>query len=103
MVKEEYTLCGKNRSRVPYGEYTVDKGNFLCCYCVNDINPHCCGICEDDLLNEIATELQVRVGQRGNAGQIQKAEQTMSLLMRMDRKVDRMSEKLDLLLQKSHD
>ena len=95
VVYEQTTICGTIRQRKAYGEYNVDKQNVCCRHSVNYMSP---GFGFDKVkVDEIAHELQTRVGARGNTGQIQKAEQTMELLLGINDRLAKLENKIDSL------
>jgi hypothetical protein len=97
-VTENSDCCTTNRSRVAYGELNVDRVNSCgCCYAVNGMSPGCG--CDQQMVDEIAHELQLRVGARGNTGQIQRAEETKIILERLESKMENMERKIDSLVQ----
>ena len=97
LIQTTSNCCGNNTRRIPYGELSnIDKANCLCCVSVNGIAPGCG--CEDALVTEIAAELQKRVGERGLTGQVQRSEDTVSLLRNLDSKLNRIEMKLDRIL-----
>lgn len=98
VVIEDLRICGNNRRRIAYGEYSVDRSSFLCCISVNDISPGCG--CSKSLVDEISEELQRRVGNRGNTGQMQKAEQTLDLLLKVNSRLDEIEKKIDVMYDK---
>jgi hypothetical protein len=76
----------------------VDRINTCgCCYTVNHMSPGCG--CEQGVVDEIASELQLRVGARGNTGQIQRAEETKEMLKHLEAKMANMERKIDTLIQ----
>jgi hypothetical protein len=97
-VTDTSTCCVNNKSRVAYGEMTVDRLNTCgCCYMVNGMSPGCG--CEQAVVDEIASELQLRVGARGQTGQIQRAEETKEMLKHLEAKMANMERKIDTLIQ----
>ena len=91
------TCCGDNKMRMAYADVNVDVNQCCCFVSVNGWSP---GLgCETDTVHEIATELQQRVGRRGNTGQIQRSEETLELMQHLTAKIDRMEQKLDQALQ----
>jgi hypothetical protein len=97
-VIEETSLCGINRRRVPYGEMSVDRVSFCCCSSINGWTPGCG--CQTQKVNDIAYDLQERVGARGITGQLQKQEIMQATLERLETRMAEMEKKLDLIVQK---
>ena len=101
LVQEDYTICATNRIRKPYAEANVDKSTACCCcVSINGLSP---GLgCQTQKVDEIAHELQVRIGARGATAQVQKAEKMAEDMVFLLNKVNAMDAKLDLLVQKMH-
>ena len=94
---ETKNICGSNRSRIPYGEMNVDKLTQCCFVSVNGWSPGCG--CDSETVDQIAHDLQARVGARGITGQLQKTEIMMEHLQRLEKKMSEIDRKLDLLLE----
>ena len=78
-------------------ECNVDKATNCCCSSVNGVSPG--WGCDHALVDEIARELQQRVGSRGMTGQLQKTEQMMDRIVNLESKIDSIDKKLDLVIQ----
>jgi hypothetical protein len=99
LVVEDITICGTNRRRVPYAECSVDKSTACgCCTSVNDVSPGCG--CNGILVDEIAHELQIRVGARGMTAQLQQSEQMAIEIHQVLMKIDALDKKVDMLVQR---
>lgn len=97
-VFEEISVCGTNRRRVAYGELSADlKTDCICCISVNGMSPG--SGCETEKVHKIAEELQKRIGARGDTGIIQKSEQTMQNLLKLQKDVIIMDAKIDLIMK----
>jgi|Transcript_24381 hypothetical protein len=98
VVIEEKRICGTNRRRIPYGEMNVDKTNFLCISCINELWPGC--FCNQSLVEDIAVELQKRVGARGITGQLQKQEELLERFSRLEKRIDQIEKKIDIVVER---
>jgi hypothetical protein len=98
VVIEDVNICGANRRRVAYGETSVDRVSVCCFVAINNMFPKCG--CDVSMVNDIAFELQQRVGARGITGQLQKTEQIMQFLLDLQQQVDEMDKKLDVLIKR---
>ena len=90
VTKTDIAICGKAQSKRPYGELgSVDRSNCCCCVSVSSafgpISPGCG--CETELVDDIVAQLKVRMRDRGDTAQIQRAEQTLERLDAMEHKL----------------
>jgi len=90
-----YDCCGiySGTTRRSYGELgSVDKGYCLCCVGVTSgLTKHKpifpgCG-CNEELVSETVEELKIRMKQRGDTGNIQRAEQTFAEVQHLKQEV----------------
>lgn len=96
VVVNEKNCCAQTNKRIAYADVAVDTVQCLCCYSVNNWSP---GFgCDKHAVDEMASELQRRIGKRGNTGQIQKTEETLMLMHRLNERVDVLENKLDQVL-----
>jgi len=98
------TMCDTNVQRRPYGELgSVDKGTACGC-CVNvtsGLGPISPGWgCEEALVTELVEELKVRMKTRGDTGNIQRAEQQIDMINKLQGDMNALTAKVDLILQK---
>jgi len=97
--------CCSINTRRPYGELgSVDKNNCLCCKGVSsDLNksfPLFVGWgCDDAKVTEIVSELKARMKARGDTGQIERAEETLSEVKHLREEVSSLKADMKLLMQ----
>lgn len=104
-VLEYKCLLCSGTSRRAYGELgSVDKGN--CCCCVglsSDLTKGmliCPGMgCDGTYVDEIVGELKSRMKQRGDTGNIQRAEQTFALLKSQGEEIKYLRASLDAIMK----
>mmetsp|Transcript_27047 Transcript_27047/g.89970 ORF Transcript_27047/g.89970 Transcript_27047/m.89970 type:complete len:166 (+) Transcript_27047:69-566(+) len=96
------TMCDTNTQRRPYGELgSVDKSSTCgCCVGVSSglgaMQPGC--NCEEELVAEIVEELKKRMKTRGDTGQIQRAEQQLTEIMKVQSDMAALNSKVDAIL-----
>ena len=97
------TLCDTYTRRLPYGELgSVDK-NTSCGCCsqtmLKDV-PIVPGLgCESGLVEEIVAELKARMKERGDTGNIQRAEMQIDMITSMQGEMKDLQGKLDLVIK----
>ena len=96
-------ICNVDTRR-PYGELgSVDKGNCLCCVGVSSELTKGAPInigwgCENEAVDEIVSELKKRMKERGDTGQIKKAEKNLEEIQKLQVEVSEMKKDMKLLL-----
>ena len=97
LVLRKKTPCNEVEIRKPYGELgSVDIGtSCCCCWGVSFYGSQPGGIspkwgCSKALVQEIHSELKKRQQTRGDQGQIQRADQTLTAVQSLEQKMDRL-------------
>lgn len=99
------TCCSKAAQRRPYGELgSVDDS--VCCACLHSVSS-ALGLmspgfgCEKDKVGEIVEELKSRMKGRGDTGNIQRQEETISLVRKDIGKLAQLESKIDAILRQN--
>jgi len=109
-VLKKANICSTTTKRMPYGELgSVDKNTSCgCCTAVasnltaggedgnKGISPKCG--CDESTVADIVAELKARMKARGDTGNIQRAEQQIEMLVKLQTDVDEIKAKLDSIV-----
>lgn len=89
MLLETANWCNRNQSRTPYGNLGAVETETSCCCCseLPDIGAPGFG-CSNDLVNEIAAQLQERKEKRGNIAQMMQQENIIIEVLNLEAKAD---------------
>ena len=97
------TLCDTHTRRLPYGELGSVDQNTSCGCCAETklhdiaIAPGCG--CESGLVEDIVAELKARMKERGDTGNIQRAEMQIDMITSMQGEMKDLQGKLDLVIK----
>merc|ERR1740121_1242095 len=82
-------MCGRTSSRTPYGNLGSVETElaFCCCHSLPDVANPGCG-CNEELVDEIAGELQERKVMRGNIAQMKQQENIIKEVLQLEVKMD---------------